>query len=648
MKLRATYSWLCVLLFCFLSSSALLAQDEPADQTSQDISLLFRGTLNDNDADEGNYAIFNIALNAGDQITATALCEMAADGHRLIDPALTVSAPQADDTQERQQWYNDDNDTVSDCVDYSSSLVSFEAPVSGDYEFVIENLANRSGPFSLEILGSTVIQTELDLAPPVGDEELLVESGAEEPPEIVALAADQEDLAAIASSTNTITFTGTLGPSNGETIPDWHDYWIDLDKDDSIVAVMTCEQDYDSRPLDPKLEVLYDIGDGKSQLWENDDHDDETACRTYRSSRVTFTAPVDGEYRFRARNVATRKGRYTLTISGFSTTQPEADTPLWDGTGTDVPGRWATADFEGGEGTLIVNISEGARVAALATCEEDDDGDRPVDPYLKVQGPDGNEITVVDDSLAYQACDDWYSAYVEFEAASTGNYSFIVNDLGGTTDKPYKLVILRQLPSDLPDGDGDGDGGGDGGGDNGGGGGGRACEGAELLGKLGEIGCVFSQQAGSGQRIDVYYVDSNSVGHFVLSVNTNQLGDAPASETQIASGSGGSYTFQVYHKPNGDLRVTGGPSSEGKTYEVTATRSTNSNNNNNNQGSGGTPSSNPTATPESQQVHVVQAGETLYSIATRYGVTVQAIADANGIGSDYIIHVGNSLNIPAP
>ena len=96
------------------------------------------------------------------------------------------------------------------------------------------------------------------------------------------------------------------------------------------------------------------------------------------------------------------------------------------------------------------------------------------------------------------------------------------------------------------------------------------------------------------------------------------------------------------------MRVTGGPSSEGKTYEVTATRSTNSNNNNNNQGSGGTPSSNPTATPEPQQVHVVQAGETLYSIATRYGVTVQAIADANGIGSDYIIHVGNQSQHPRP
>ena len=134
----------------------------------------------------------------------------------------------------------------------------------------------------------------------------------------------------------------------------------------------------------------------------------------------------------------------------------------------------------------------------------------------------------------------------------------------------------------------------------------------------------------------------------MLSVNTNQLGDAPASETQIASGSGGSYTFQVYHKTNGDLRVTGGPSSEGKTYEVTVTRSTNSNNNNNNQGSGGTPSSNPTATPESQQVHVVQAGETLYSIAARYGVSYQSIADFNGIGNDYVIHVGNTLNIPAP
>ena len=184
MRLRATHSWrwLCALALCLLSSSALFAQEEPAEQAPEMTPLLFEGTLNDGNDTEGNNVVFHIAINAGDQITATALCEMAADGFRLIDPALTVSAPQMDDAQERQQWYNDDTTELSACVDYHSAQVSFEAPVSGDYRFVVENLASRSGPYSLEILGSTALQTELDLAPPAGDEELLVESGAEEQP----------------------------------------------------------------------------------------------------------------------------------------------------------------------------------------------------------------------------------------------------------------------------------------------------------------------------------------------------------------------------------------------------------------------------------------------------------------------------------
>ena len=668
MKLRATYSWLwlCVLLFCFLSSSALLAQDEPADQTSQDILLLFRGTLNDNDADEGNYAIFSIALNAGDQITAIALCEAAADGARLIDPALTVSAPQMDDAQERQQWYNDDTIELSDCVDYHSAQVSFEAPVSGDYRFVVENLASRSGPFSLEILGSTALQTELDLAPPAGDEELLVESGAEEQPAVVALAADQQDLDAIASSA-TVTFTGTLGGVGGELAYE-RTHEILLNGGDEIVAKLICDDRGGGRFLDPALSVSYTNSDDELVTWDSVDEVGGTACADDQANAIVeFTAPEESTYSFTAVNEGANKGRFTLTVSGSSATQPAIEPPLWDGEGTEVPGRWALGEFEGGNSSLIVHLEAGMRVAALAICEEDDNGNRPVDPYIRVLDPNGNVLLSVDDSLDYQECDNWYSAYAEFTADSSGSYTFDMYDLATSSEissfnaralaetgsNPYHLFVLRQSPQDI---NSDGDDGNGGGGDNGGGdtSGDTACEGDTLLGKLGEIGCVFSQQAGSGQRIDVYYVDSNSDGHFVLSVNTNNLGDAPASETQIASGSGGSYTFQVYHKTNGDLRVTGGPSSEGKTYEVTVTRSTNSNNNNGGQSSSGSPPANPTSTPEATEtpqilaVHVVQAGETLYSIAAQYGVSYQAIADANGIGSDYVIHVGNSLTIPAP
>ncbi len=45
-------------------------------------------------------------------------------------------------------------------------------------------------------------------------------------------------------------------------------------------------------------------------------------------------------------------------------------------------------------------------------------------------------------------------------------------------------------------------------------------------------------------------------------------------------------------------------------------------------------------------VYIVQAGDTLFSIALRYGVTVEAIKSANGLGSDFI-YVGQRLVIPA-
>ncbi len=49
-----------------------------------------------------------------------------------------------------------------------------------------------------------------------------------------------------------------------------------------------------------------------------------------------------------------------------------------------------------------------------------------------------------------------------------------------------------------------------------------------------------------------------------------------------------------------------------------------------------------------QQVHIVQRGETLFSIARQYGRTVAEVAQANGLSEPYIIHFGNQLTIPAP
>ena len=49
---------------------------------------------------------------------------------------------------------------------------------------------------------------------------------------------------------------------------------------------------------------------------------------------------------------------------------------------------------------------------------------------------------------------------------------------------------------------------------------------------------------------------------------------------------------------------------------------------------------------QGQNQHVVRTGDTLYSIAARYGTTVAAIVTLNGLAGDSYIHVGQVLRIP--
>lgn len=56
-----------------------------------------------------------------------------------------------------------------------------------------------------------------------------------------------------------------------------------------------------------------------------------------------------------------------------------------------------------------------------------------------------------------------------------------------------------------------------------------------------------------------------------------------------------------------------------------------------------TPTASPTAAPV---VHVIQAGDTLGGIAAAYGVSVQALQEANGIENPLLLQIGQELVIP--
>lgn len=59
----------------------------------------------------------------------------------------------------------------------------------------------------------------------------------------------------------------------------------------------------------------------------------------------------------------------------------------------------------------------------------------------------------------------------------------------------------------------------------------------------------------------------------------------------------------------------------------------------------GTPSG-PTGTPSGPVVHIVQAGEGIYGIARRYGVSHEAIIAANNLANPNLIYPGQELIIP--
>lgn len=60
----------------------------------------------------------------------------------------------------------------------------------------------------------------------------------------------------------------------------------------------------------------------------------------------------------------------------------------------------------------------------------------------------------------------------------------------------------------------------------------------------------------------------------------------------------------------------------------------------------GGPTTPPTQPPPTQTTYIVQAGDTVFSIAQRFGITIPALVAANNIGADYRIYIGQVLVIP--
>jgi LysM repeat protein len=59
------------------------------------------------------------------------------------------------------------------------------------------------------------------------------------------------------------------------------------------------------------------------------------------------------------------------------------------------------------------------------------------------------------------------------------------------------------------------------------------------------------------------------------------------------------------------------------------------------------PTALPTTPPTTSTVYTIQSGDTISSIAARFGVTTQAVLDANGLTASSIIYPGGTLVIPA-
>jgi LysM repeat protein len=115
---------------------------------------------------------------------------------------------------------------------------------------------------------------------------------------------------------------------------------------------------------------------------------------------------------------------------------------------------------------------------------------------------------------------------------------------------------------------------------------------------------------------------------------------APSSGGETAPAPGETVVSAVTPAPDSGEQATQAPSAGDTPVVVEPTATTDI---------GGAPAATPAAPPPSGDVvwHTVQQGETLSSIASRYGTSWQAIAQANGLVNPNQIYTGQKLKIPA-
>lgn len=100
-------------------------------------------------------------------------------------------------------------------------------------------------------------------------------------------------------------------------------YTVSLLAGEHVVATLVCDFDGVSRPLDPVLSVYFPGTDPSDTInadvynddgFGKDDDPNGVDCDAFDSSRVMFSAPVTGDYIFRADGFGSSTGPYTLEI----------------------------------------------------------------------------------------------------------------------------------------------------------------------------------------------------------------------------------------------------------------------------------------------------------------------------------------------